>query len=78
VDDIAADFRARGDARAVIDALDVLARDIEPSSSVGALVDGAARLIERGEPPERRLERLADHLHGYSIGWSDAIQVRPR
>jgi predicted TIM-barrel enzyme len=78
VDEISADFRVRHDAPAVIAALEELSRDVERWSSLAALIDGAAHLIERGEPPEQRLQRLADHLHGYSIGWSDAIEARAR
>jgi hypothetical protein len=56
----------------VVRDLDELSADLAERPSIEALLFGAARLIERGEPAGRRLEKLSDHLHGYTVGWEDA------
>jgi hypothetical protein len=58
----------------VIRGLDELSASSAAYPSIEALVFGAARLIERGEPAGHRLEKLSDHLHGYMVGWEDASQ----
>ena len=59
----------------VIRGLDELSASSAAYPSIEALLFGAARLIERGEPAGQRLEKLSDHLHGYSVGWEDAAEA---
>jgi hypothetical protein len=59
----------------VIRGLDELSASSAAHPSIQALLFGAARLIERGEPVGHRLEKLSDHLHGYMVGWEDAAQA---
>ena len=59
----------------VVRGLDELSVSSAPYPSIEALLFGAARLIERGEPAGHRLEKLSDHLHGYMVGWEDAAQA---
>jgi hypothetical protein len=63
------------DDAAVISGLDELSKACAARPSIEALLFGAARLIERGEPAGRRLEKLSDHLHGYTVGWEDAAEA---
>ena len=59
----------------VIRGLDELSASSAPYPSIEALLFGAARLIERGDPAGQRLEKLSDHLHGYAVGWEDAAEA---
>ena len=72
------ELRNRADAHSevatVISGLDELSASSTAYPSIQALLFGAARLIERGEPAGHRLEKLSDHLHGYMIGWEDAAK----
>ena len=63
------------DVATVIRGLDELSASSAAYPSIEALLFGAARLIERGDPPGQRLERLSDHLHGYTVGWEDAAEA---
>ncbi len=77
IDELGEEWNANGDAGAVVRQLDELSTQMAMLASVAALLYGAARLIERGEEPaDRRLERLSDHLHGYQVGWEDAMASR--
>jgi hypothetical protein len=58
----------------VIRGLDELSASAAAYPSIQALLFGAARLIERGEPAGHRLEKLSDHIHGYMVGWEDAAE----
>ncbi len=75
IDELRNHWNTRRDAAAVIRGLDELSASSAAFPSIEALLFGAARLIERGEPAEHRLEKLADHLHGYVVGWEDAVQA---
>lgn len=72
-DEIEAAWLADQNTQATIVALDALSAELTANGSLPALISGAARLIEQGEAVEHRLEKLRDHLHGYGIGWSDAV-----
>jgi len=63
------------DVTTVIRGLDELSASSAAYPSIEALLFGAARLIERGEPAGHRLEKLFDHLHGYAVGWEDAAEA---
>jgi hypothetical protein len=63
------------DVATLIRGLDELSASSAAYPSIEALLFGAARLIERGEPAGQRLEKLSDHLHGYTVGWEDAAQA---
>ena len=63
------------DVATVIRGLDELSVSSAAYPSIEALLFGAARLIERGEPAGQRLEKLSDHLHGYTVGWEDAAEA---
>ena len=75
IDELRDDWTARRDAATVIRGLDELSARSAAYPSIEALLFGAARLIERGEPAGHRLEKLSDHLHGYIVGWEDASQT---
>ena len=75
VDEMHAQWDARHDVEEVTRGLDELSVRSAAYPSIEALLFGAARLIERGEPAGRRLEKLSDHLHGYAVGWEDAAEV---
>lgn len=74
-DELHNDWEAHGDRATVIRGLDELSASSAAHPSIEALLFGAARLIERGEPAGQRLEKLSDHLHGYMVGWEDAAQA---
>jgi hypothetical protein len=67
---------SRRDLACVIRGLEELSLRAVAYPSVEGLLFGAARLIEGGEPAGYRLEKLSDHLHGYAVGWEDAVQAR--
>ena len=75
IDELLDEWRAHRDAAAVIRGLDELSASSAAYPSIEALLFGAARLIERGDPPRQRLEKLSDHLHGYTVGWEDAAEA---
>jgi hypothetical protein len=75
VDELRNDWEAHHDVPAVIRGLDELSASSAAYPSIQALLFGAARLVERGEPVGHRLEKLCDHLHGYMVGWEDAAQA---
>ena len=72
IDELSDRWEVDHDVAAVISGLDELSARSAAYPSIEALLFGAARLIERGEPAGERLEKLSDHLHGYSVGWEDA------
>ena len=72
VDEMRDRWHAHRDVEEVTRGLDELSGRSAAYPSIEALLFGAARLIERGEPAGRRLEKLSDHLHGYAVGWEDA------
>ena len=74
IDELRDDWEVQHDAASVMRGLDELSASSAAYPSIEALLFGAARLIERGEPAGRRLEKLSDHLHGYMVGWEDAAQ----
>ena len=76
IDQLRNDWDSHGDVAAVIRGLDELSARSAQYPSIEALLYGAARLIERGEPAGQRLEKLSNHLHGYMVGWEDAAQAR--
>jgi hypothetical protein len=76
IDELSDHWEAHHDVANVIRGLDELSGSSAAYPSIQALLFGAARLIERGEPAARRLEKLSDHLHGYTVGWEDAAQGR--
>ncbi len=78
IDELRNDWEAHHDAPSVIRGLDELSASSAAHPSIEALLFGAARLIESGEPAEHRLEKLSDHLHGYMVGWEDAAQAGAR
>lgn len=65
------------DVATVIRGLDELSASASSAAypSIEALLFGAVRLIERGEPAGQRLEKLSDHLHGHTVGWEDAAEA---
>ncbi len=63
------------DVATVIRGLDELSASSAAYPSIEALLFGAARLVERGDPPGQRLEKLSDHVHGYTVGWEDAAEA---
>jgi hypothetical protein len=69
------DWEVNHDEETVIRGLDELSASSAAYPSIEALLFGAARLIEGGEPAGKRLEKLSDHLHGYTVGWEDAADV---
>ena len=75
VDEFSDQWAADHDAATVIRGLDELSASSGAYPSIEALLFGAARLIERGDPPGQRLEKLSDHLHGYTVGWEDAAEA---
>jgi hypothetical protein len=75
IDELRNDWKTRRDVATVIRRLDELSASSTEYPSIEALLFGAARLIERGEPAGHRLEKLSDHLHGYMVGWEDAAQA---
>jgi len=74
VGDLCAEWESHHDVTTVIRRLDELASSCVTYPSIQALLFGAARLIEGGDDPGRRLEKLSDHLHGYVIGWEDGVR----
>ena len=74
VDALSAQWEVDHDASAVTQSLDELSANLRAYPSIEALLFGAARVIERGEPAGHRLEKLSDHLHGYTVGWEDAAR----
>jgi hypothetical protein len=75
VDQLAERWAVDHDDEKVIHGLDALSAASAAYPSIEGLLFGAARLIERGEPAGQRLEKLSDHLHGYTVGWEDAAQT---
>ncbi len=75
IDALRDDAESQRDVATVIRALDELSASSSAYPSIQALLFGAARLIERGDPAGHRLEKLSDHLHGYMVGWEDAAQA---
>ena len=75
IDALRKEWDAHRDAANVIRGLNELSATSAAYPSIEALLFGAAQLIERGEPPGHRLEKLSDHLHGYVVGWEDATQT---
>jgi hypothetical protein len=75
IDELRDRWETHPDPATVIRELDELSASSGAYPSVEALLFGAARLIERGEPAGHRLEKLSDHLHGYTVGWEDAAQA---
>ena len=75
IDELRNHWETHPDLATVIRGLDELSASSAAYPSIEALLFGAARLIERGEPAGQRLEKLADHLHGYMVGWEDAAEA---
>ena len=75
IDELRDHWEVDHDVATVIRGLDELSASSAAYPSIEALLFGAARLIERGEPAGQRLEKLSDHLHGYTVGWEDAAQA---
>jgi hypothetical protein len=67
---------ANHDVTRTIGQLEALSATCAAYPSIQALLYGAARVIEDGEPAGRRLEKLSDHLHGYVVGWEDGAAPR--
>ena len=76
IDELRAQWEADHDSAAVTRSLDELSASSAAYPSIEALLVGAARVIERGEPAGHRLEKLSDHLHGYTVGWEDGAKAR--
>ena len=75
VDELSDHWEVDHDVTTVIRGLDELSASSAAYPSLEALLFGAARVIERGESAAHRLEKLSDHLHGYTVGWEDAAQA---
>lgn len=75
IDELRDEWEARRDTATVVRGLNELSARSAAYPSIEALLFGAARLIEGGEPAGHRLEKLSDHLHGYMVGWEDAAQT---
>jgi hypothetical protein len=75
IDELQHEWESESDVASVIRGLDELSARSAAYPSIEALLFGAARLIERGEPAGQRLEKLSDHMHGYMVGWEDASQT---
>jgi len=75
IDELRDQWAVDHDVATVIRGLDELSASSTAYPSIEALLYGAARLIERDEPPPQRLEKLSDHLHGYTVGWEDAAEA---
>ena len=75
IEELSDHWAVHHDVASVIRGLDELSASSAAHPSIEALLFGAARLIERGEPAGRRLEKLSDHLHGYTVGCEDAAQA---
>ncbi len=75
IDELSDHWEVDHDVATVIRGLDELSVSSAAYPSVEALLFGAARLIERGDPAGQRLEKLSDHLHGYTVGWEDAAEA---
>ena len=75
IDELSDQWEVEHDVATVIRGLDELSASSAAYPSIEALLFGAARLIKRGEPAGQRLEKLSDHLHGYSVGWEDAAEA---
>ena len=75
IDELTDQWKVDHDVVTVLRGLDELSATSAAYPSIEALLFGAARLIERGEPAGHRLEKLSDHLHGYVVGWEDAAQA---
>jgi hypothetical protein len=75
IDELSDHWELDHDVASVIRGLDELSAGSAAHPSIEALLFGAARLIERGDPAGRRLEKLSDHLHGYAVGWEDAAEA---
>jgi len=75
IDELSDRWEVDHDVATVVRSLDELSASSAAYPSIEALLFGAARLIERGEPAGQRLEKLSDHLHGYAVGWEDAAQA---
>ena len=78
IDYLRDDWDAHGDSASVIHSLNDLSARSAAFPSIRALLLGAAELIERGEEAGHRLEKLSDHLHGYTVGWEDAADAGRR
>lgn len=76
IDTLRDDWDANHDVTRTIRQLDALSATCTAYPSIQALLYGAARVIEDGEPAGRRLEKLSDHLHGYVVGWEDGAARR--
>ncbi len=74
IDELRNHWGPHSEVAAVIRELDELSASSAAYPSIQALLFGAARVIERGEPAGHRLEKLSDHLHGYIVGWEDAAE----
>ena len=75
IDELSDHWEVDHDVATVICGLDELSASSAAYPSIEALLFGAARLIERGEPAGQRLDKLSDHLHGYFVGWEDAAEA---
>ncbi len=75
IDELCDHWEVDQDVTTVIRGLDELSASSAAYPSIEALLFGAARLIERGEPAGHRMEKLSDHLHGYAVGWEDAAEA---
>ncbi len=75
IDGLRKQWEADHDAGAAAQSLHELAATSTEYPSIQALLLGAARLIEDGEPAGARLEKLSDHLHGYMVGGEDAAEL---
>ena len=75
IDELSDQWEVEHDVATVIRGLDELSASSAAYPSIEALLFGAARLIKGGEPAGQRLEKLSDHLHGYSVGWEDAAEA---
>ena len=75
IDELSGQWKVEHDVAGVVRGLDELSARSAAWPSIEALLFGAARLIERGEPAGRHLEKLSDHLHGDTVGWEDAAQT---
>jgi hypothetical protein len=75
IDELKDRWEVGHDVATVIRRLEELSASSAAYPSIEALLVGAARLIERGDPAGKRLEKLSDHLHGYAVGWEDAAEA---
>ena len=75
IDELSGHWEVNHDVASMIHGVDELSASSAAWPSIEALLFGAARLIERGDPAGQRLEKLSDHLHGYAVGWEDAAEA---